>query len=274
MGNLLTIKHHGTHTGITNHIAPRRSNMGTQQHRQHLPVLLDHQVRSNKQFRSKQFPLTISVEYEAPDSQTESHGQFESSGQPTPHTQPALPTQRRSGCRLPICRRPETGNHPQNTRHPTPPVASPGKFQTDPAEEEEEEEEEEAGEEEEVPHEHSKYRRTAAQSTNLTSTGPRTKTVLRRQYGESKFPFLLPPFNPGVLFCKDKYAIDRYEPATDDAGRPKRRVPAISFSRLSYLDRDEKLRSCNFVYGTKKACPYPTNNECAANHNVTRDQLL
>jgi hypothetical protein len=48
----------------------------------------------------------------------------------------------------------------------------------------------------------------------------------------------------------------------------------MGLSRLPCLDRDENFRPCYYVYARKMACPYPNNNECVANHNVTRDQLL
>jgi hypothetical protein len=43
---------------------------------------------------------------------------------------------------------------------------------------------------------------------------------------------------------------------------------------LPYLDRDEALRPCYYVYRSWRACPYPENNQCLANHNITREQLL
>jgi hypothetical protein len=41
-----------------------------------------------------------------------------------------------------------------------------------------------------------------------------------------------------------------------------------------YLDRDEALRPCYYVYGSRRACPYLKDNQCLANHNITRDQFL
>jgi hypothetical protein len=102
----------------------------------------------------------------------------------------------------------------------------------------------------------------------------KAKKDVRRQFGSSKFPFHPFPFNPDDLFTMDKYPVDTNRQAKDDKGREKRKDPAMGSSWMPYLDRDEDIRPCFYVYVSDKPCPYPADNKCLANHNVTRDQFL
>jgi hypothetical protein len=72
----------------------------------------------------------------------------------------------------------------------------------------------------------------------------------------------------------DRYPVDERTAGMDQQGRQCRRDPAMGFQALPFLDRDEALRPCYYVYGSRRACPYPKDNQCLANHNITRDQLL
>jgi hypothetical protein len=72
----------------------------------------------------------------------------------------------------------------------------------------------------------------------------------------------------------NRYPVNKRIPATDDQGRKCRRDPAMGFQALPFLDWDEALRPCYYVYGSRRACPYPEDNQCLANHNITRDQFL
>jgi hypothetical protein len=102
----------------------------------------------------------------------------------------------------------------------------------------------------------------------------RRRIPLRRHFGSIKFPFEPFPFNPAALYWMDRYPVNKRIPATDDQGRKCRRDPAMSFQALPFLDWDEALRPCYYVYGSRRACPYPEDNQCLANHNITRDQFL
>jgi hypothetical protein len=102
----------------------------------------------------------------------------------------------------------------------------------------------------------------------------RRRIPLRRHFGSNKFPFEPFPFNPAALYWMNRYPVNKRIPATDDQGRKHRRDPAMGFQALPFLDWDEALRPCYYVYGSRRACPYPEDNQCLANHNITRDQFL
>jgi hypothetical protein len=123
------------------------------------------------------------------------------------------------------------------------------------------------------------YERPPTQPASEPPRGTQSKTSdkripLRCHFGPIEFPFEPFPFNPSALYWMDRYPVNKRIPATDDRGRKCHRDLAMSFQALPFLDWDEALRPCYYVYGSRRACPYPEDNQCLANHNITRDQFL